>query len=119
MVSRFCFLGFCGFSQVCYSGIVHTKSDRQKEHITCTQSTTSAAQLTSRKCPKNKQSNTPNKSTTTPSQAFPESVKLVQSPEARTIMQNRLFAKDIYARHSDVYSMSMAELVNAVNEYCC
>ncbi|MBV3807246.1 MULTISPECIES: hypothetical protein [Bifidobacterium] len=51
--------------------------------------------------------------------AFPESVKLVQSPEARTIMQNRLFAKDIYSRHSDVYSMSMSELVNAVNEYCC
>lgn len=50
---------------------------------------------------------------------FPESVKLAQSAEARTIMQNRLFAKDIYPRHSDVYSMSMAELVNAVNEYCC
>lgn len=53
------------------------------------------------------------------SSTFPESVKLIQSPEARTIMQNRLFAKDIYAHHSDVYSMSMAELVNAVNEYCC
>lgn len=54
-----------------------------------------------------------------PTGTFPESVKLAQSAEARTIMQNRLFAKDIYAHHSDVYSMSMAELVNAVNEYCC
>lgn len=54
-----------------------------------------------------------------PTGTFPERVKLVQSPEAREIMQKRLFAKDIYARHSDVYSMSMAELVNAVNEYCC
>lgn len=53
------------------------------------------------------------------SSIFPESVKLAQSAEARDIMQNRLFAKDIYARHSDVYGMSMAELVNAVNEYCC
>lgn len=50
---------------------------------------------------------------------FPESVKLAQSAEARDVMQNRLFAKDIYAHHSDVYGMSMAELVNAVNEYCC
>lgn len=55
----------------------------------------------------------------TPTGVFPESVKLAQSAEARDIMQNRLFAKDIYAHHSDVYSMSMAELVNAVNEYCC
>lgn len=46
-------------------------------------------------------------------------MKLAQSAEARTIMQNRLFTKDIYAHHSDVYSMSMAELVNTVNEYCC
>lgn len=54
-----------------------------------------------------------------PTGAFTESVKLAQSAEARTIMQNKLFAKDIYTHHSDVYSMSMAELVNAVNEYCC
>lgn len=54
-----------------------------------------------------------------PTGAFPESVKLAQSAEARDVMQNRLFAKDIYAHHSDVYGMSMAELVNAVNEYCC
>lgn len=54
-----------------------------------------------------------------PAGTFPESVKLAQSAEARDVMQNRLFAKDIYAHHSDVYGMSMAELVNAVNEYCC
>lgn len=54
-----------------------------------------------------------------PTGTFPESVKLAQSAEARDVMQNRLFAKDIYAHHSDVYGMSMAELVNAVNEYCC
>lgn len=54
-----------------------------------------------------------------PTGTFSESVKLAQSAEARDVMQNRLFAKDIYAHHSDVYGMSMAELVNAVNEYCC
>lgn len=54
-----------------------------------------------------------------PTGAFPESVKLAQSAEARDIMRNRLFAKDIYTHHSDVYGMSMSELVNTVNEYCC
>lgn len=53
------------------------------------------------------------------SSTFPESVKLAQSAEARDIMQKRLFTKSIFHRHSDVYGMSMAELVNTVNEYCC
>lgn len=54
-----------------------------------------------------------------PTGAFTESVKLAQSAEARDIMQKRLFAKSIFHRHSDVYGMSMSELVNTVNEYCC
>lgn len=54
-----------------------------------------------------------------PTGTFPEIVKLAQSAEARDIMQKRLFTKSIFHRHSDVYGMSMAELVNTVNEYCC
>lgn len=53
-----------------------------------------------------------------PYNTFPESVKLAQSAEAREIMQNRLFAKNIFTHHSDVYHMSMRELVAVVNEYC-
>lgn len=54
-----------------------------------------------------------------PTGVFPERVKLAQSAEARDIMQKRLFAQSIFHRHSDVYGMSMSELVNTVNEYCC
>lgn len=54
-----------------------------------------------------------------PTGAFPERVKLAQSAEAREIMQKRLFTQSIFHHHSDVYGMSMSELVNTVNEYCC
>lgn len=91
----------------------------KKEHTTCTQSITSAAQSTSRKCPKKQAVEYAKQINDNPTGAFTESVKLAQSAEARDIMQKRLFAKSIFHRHSDVYGMSMSELVNTVNEYCC
>lgn len=48
----------------------------------------------------------------------PEHVELVGFEDARRIMQERLFRRNVFSTHGDVYALSMGELVEAVNQYC-
>lgn len=48
--------------------------------------------------------------------AFPERARLATGDEAREIMRDRLFARNVFGRRADVYRLSTAELVEVFND---
>ena len=50
---------------------------------------------------------------------FPERIMLADHAKAREVMQDILFARDVFPHRTTVHRATMAQLAAAVNTYCC